>query len=119
MRSLEETLLMAEITRVEVPAALWRKQRMGDLSPADARLLCAAFTADSSESGRFVSVAVASAVLGEASQLVARHPLRAYDAVQLATALAVRSAGIEAVFVCFDDQLNRAAAAEGLEILAT
>jgi len=31
---------------VEVPAALWRKQRTGELSAGDARLLTADFEAD-------------------------------------------------------------------------
>lgn len=43
------------------------------------------------------------------------HPLRAHDAVQLASALAVRAADSEVVgFACFDAGLRGAAAAEGL-----
>ncbi len=43
------------------------------------------------------------------------HPLRAYDAVQLATALAVQAALDDALaFASADRALNAAAAAEGL-----
>ena len=42
------SIAVAQLARVEVPAALWRKQRMGELSANDARLLTADFEADSS-----------------------------------------------------------------------
>jgi predicted nucleic acid-binding protein len=40
------SIAVAQLARVEVPAALWRKQRMGELSAGDARLLTADFEAD-------------------------------------------------------------------------
>ena len=54
-------------------------------------------------------------------KLLERHPLRAYDAVHLATALIVHrllQAGDESglVFLCADNRLNAAAAAEGLAV---
>lgn len=107
---------MAEIARVEVPSALWRKQRLGEMSAGDAQLLGAAFAADISTNGRFSVVAATSVVFANAAELVARHPLRAYDAVQLASALTARDAGVLARFACYDAQLNRAAAAEGLAL---
>ncbi len=46
------------------------------------------------------------------------HGLRAYDAVQLASACAVNAAVPEGTaFVAFDKTLRAAAAAEGLELL--
>lgn len=54
------------------------------------------------------------AVLEAAARLCAVHGLRAYDAVQLASALAVRDAVPECrTFAAFDRQLRAAAAAEG------
>lgn len=117
VRSLDCPLLIATIARVEVPAAIWRKQRIGEMTSRDAQILCAAFAADAA-GNRFSLVDITQAILGEAAALVARHPLRAYDSLQLACALATRRAGVEAQFGCFDDQLNRAAAAEGLVLLA-
>jgi hypothetical protein len=69
-----------------VPAALWRKQRLGELSADDARLLAADFEADyfgaDSEPPRFAAVATTAGILDEAARLCASHGLRAYDAVQ-------------------------------------
>jgi predicted nucleic acid-binding protein len=56
----------------------------------------------------------------EAARLVWRHKLRGADAVHLATALATRQdvpRGSEFYFVSSDVALNRAAAAEGLEVI--
>ncbi|HEU0089887.1 MAG TPA: type II toxin-antitoxin system VapC family toxin [Pseudonocardiaceae bacterium] len=39
-------LIVSALARVEVPAAIWRKHRMGELEPADAAVLIAAFEAD-------------------------------------------------------------------------
>jgi predicted nucleic acid-binding protein len=58
-------------------------------------------------------------VIATARQLLDRHPLRAYDAVQLASALisnqALASAGLAPpVFLSSDDRLLNVANAEGL-----
>ena len=54
------------------------------------------------------------AVTRLAADLLRRHPLRAGDAVHLASAVHLRDHVAEAVgFLAYDDQLNRAAAAEG------
>jgi hypothetical protein len=53
-----------------------------------------------------------------ARQLAYRHPLRAYDAVQLSTALLLHAdllgIGYELTFVCADARLLEIAQAEGL-----
>ena len=116
------SVAVAQLARVEVPGALWRKQRMGELSADDARLLTADFEADyfgtDSEPPRFAAVAVTGSLLDEAARLCASHGLRAYDAVQLSTALAVRRVDESCtVFVAFDRSLRTAAATEGFELL--
>lgn len=113
-----EALVVSAIAAVEVPAAIWRKQRLGELSPEDAALLVRAFSADfhgtGSEPPRFAAVAIGMPILSRAATLVAAHALRAYDAVQLACALAARAADAECRgFACFDRALRGAAAAEG------
>ena len=57
--------------------------------------------------------------LADAAALAWRHQLKGADAVHLATALALRQAfvGVEFYFVSSDVALNRAAAAEGLDVL--
>ena len=52
-------------------------------------------------------------------RLAWKHDLRGYDAAQLAAALAwseaTKDAEDQVVFACFDNDLRRAAVAEGLE----
>jgi predicted nucleic acid-binding protein len=115
-------LVIAELARVEVPAALWRKQRTGELSAADAQLLVADFEADyfgvDGQGPRFAAVRTSADVLDAAAKLVAVHGLRAYDAVQLSCALAAHVAVVElTAMAAFDQQLRAAAAAEGLAVL--
>jgi predicted nucleic acid-binding protein len=115
-------LAISQIARVEVPAALWRKHRMGELSPAAAGVLIAEFEADyfgtKQEPERFAVVLIASEVLDSAATLAGRHRLRAYDAVQLASACALRDLIQDLVFfAAYDTDLNSAAVAEGLGVL--
>jgi uncharacterized protein len=116
------SVAVAQLARVEVPAALWRKQRMGELSADDARLLTADFEADyfgtDSEPPRFAAVAAAGTLLDEAARLCASRGLRAYDAVQLSSALAVRRVDETCTaFAAFDRSLRTAAAAEGFALV--
>lgn len=113
--------VISQLTRVEVPSALRRKQRMGDLDADDAQVLTAAFEADyfggAGEPPRFVAISTTPAVLGEAARFCAVHGLRAYDAVQLASALAARAADSRCRTLAALIDLRRAAATEGLELL--
>lgn len=110
-------LVVSLLARVEIPAAFWRKQRLGEISALDAAVLTAAFEADllDPEAPRFVAVAISAPILTRAARLCASHGLRAYDAVQLSCALTARDAdpGCES-FACFDADLRDAAAAHGL-----
>ena len=71
-------------------------------------------------STHFHVLPVSDVILNQVRRLVGAHPLRAYDAVQLAAALELHSqrtafGGLSPVtFVSADQILNRAAAAEGL-----
>ncbi len=106
------------LARAEVPAALWRKVRTGELSMDDAALLTLAFEADwhgePAHDGRFTVVALPTSVAADAATLCSRHPLTAYDAVQLASALAVHAEEPDLAFSTFERRLARAAGAEGL-----
>jgi predicted nucleic acid-binding protein len=116
-------LVVSQLARVEVPAALWRKHRMGELAATDAGVLVADFEADYfgdiDEPPRFSVVAVTVAVVDAAAHLVGVHGLRAYEAMQLASALSVADAVPEGVdFLAYDGALTAAAAAEGLTVPA-
>lgn len=121
VRSLE-TIVVSVVARVEVPAAIWRKEREGSLSARDADLLAAAFEADylgvGDERPVFSAVAVNSDLLDSAAGLVAVHGLRAYDGVQLASALAARDVDPDCSgFACFDGGLRTAASRSGLTLI--
>lgn len=115
-------LAVSALARVEVVAAIWRKQRLGELDVVDAHVLVAAFEADyhgtTTRSPRFVAVEISAEMLERAAELLAVHGLRAYDVVQLASALTVREADPGCrTFVAFDGQLRRAAALQRFTLL--
>jgi len=117
-----DTLVVSALARVEVPAALWRKARTGELEDAAASTLVSAFEfdfhGDSNAKSRFTVLSLAEPVLIAAAREAARHALRAYDAVQLASALAVREIDPRCNhFACFDSELRRAASRAGFLLL--
>ncbi len=107
--------VVSSLARVEVPAALWRKHRMSQLTAQDAALLASDFAAEWHDpAGHFAPVLVQGQVLERAAALVAVYGLRAYDGVQLACAAAARDADPQVDgFLCFDAVLSDAAAREG------
>ncbi len=118
----QELLVVSGLVRVEVPSALWRKQRDGQLTSTVARLLVDGFEADldgvPGGRWRFVTIRVSRSALAQAAQLVAVHGLRSLDAIQLASALQARSAAPDVeTFACFDERLASAAAAEGFRVV--
>jgi predicted nucleic acid-binding protein len=122
VREIVGPIVISVLAEVEVPAAMWRKHRLGEISAADAGVLCAEFAADVVGDDlpipRFAVVGASDDVVAMAIDAVARHPLRAYDAVQLASALVVRRT-LEDLdgFVAFDVALRAAAVAEGLALV--
>lgn len=117
-----QDVVVSSLARVEVPAAVARKQRLGELTEDQAAVLVRAFEWDWTDGGTgdgaYAVVEPGETVLALAAFLVSRHPLRAYDAVQLASAVAARDAEPElARFACFDGQLASAARAEGFTTL--
>lgn len=118
IRSLD-AMLVSQICRVEVPAAIWRKNRMLTLTSEDARVLIRAFENDLFEpDGVLVPIRLTEGILDDAAALTATHGLRAYDAVQLATAKAARAIEPDCGTVAaFDDQLREAAVREDFQLL--
>jgi len=70
--------------------------------------------------GRYTVLELTPVLLAEAMRLANSHELRAYDAVQLAAVLELKrqwvDAGISVVLVSADQDLNDAAAVEGLTV---
>lgn len=104
---------------VEVYSALARRRREGSVPASDCSIAAQAFTAHSATEYEFVELNLD--VVALARDLLERHPLRAYDAVQLASALvanhALQAAHLPSlVFLSADDRLNAAAVVEGLTV---
>ena len=113
------TLLTARITLVETYSALARRRREGSVPAADCRIAAQALTAHSATEYEFVELDMN--IVSLTRDLLERHPLRAYDAVQLASAIVANRALVAAqlsplVFVSADARLNAIAAAEGLTV---
>ena len=110
---------LAQITGVEVVSALTRRAHSGSLSARDAAIATGKFRHDFTN--RYVAVDITIALINSAMQLAEAYALRGYDAVQLAAALDVNSywhaLGMQPLtLVSADNDLNAAAAAEGLAV---
>lgn len=109
--------LTARITMVEFHSALARRRREGTVPTADCDVACQAFDAHSVTEYDFVELHLE--VVQLAQHLLNHHPLRAYDAVQLASALFANRVLVTQhlpalTFVSADERLTLVAEAEGL-----
>lgn len=110
------TLALLGLTRVEFRAAIRKRERAGDVTGDDADRLVESL--DDDFTNLYLVQPVTELVIGEAAALLDRHPLRAYDAMQLAGCILLRArVGKHATFVCADVQLLRAAEEEGLTVI--
>lgn len=115
----DNTVILSEITLVEVAAALAAKQRASQgLALAERDRALGRFLQDCAES--FLLLQIDRSVIDQAVELTQSHRLRGYDAVQLASALLANDELVEQehsplVFVACDDDLLVAARAEGLQ----
>ena len=106
----------SRLSEVEVASALVRRARDGSLSPAERDR---ALSTLSDDMRSFYVVELFPEIARVARGLLLRHPLRASDAVQLASSTHVRESAEEDVFfVAFDGRLNEAAIGEGLTLLS-
>ena len=107
--------VVSQVAWVEFQSALALKRRTRELADID---LDAARQSFQAESPRYHRVGTDPALFAEAGNLAWQHDLRAYDAVQLASAhRAAASAGAALQFCSFDKALTRAALASGLNTL--
>ena len=105
-----EAVATSAVAYAEARAAFARLSRERHVTPAAHRRIKAALDADWP---RYVVVHVTDAVCLRAGELAERRPLRGFDAVHLASYLAlVESADADLAFSSFDRSLARAATAE-------
>ncbi len=115
--SANHRLISSRISIVEVASAFNRSRREGRVSDTDYSRLAADFAALCISEYRLLDLN--DVVIERARQLLEQHPLRAYDAVQLASALSANEALVAAgqpalTFLAGDDRLLAAARSEGL-----
>lgn len=111
------TIIVAQITQVEIVSGAARRQRDGQISARTAhavRLLI-----DRHASREYIVIGLTGQVIQRAENLLESYALRAYDSLQLASALEsntrLLTAGLTPlVFVSADVRLLTAAVAEGL-----
>ena len=109
-------IALCAISQVELHSAIRRRQRAGDLTDEVANEAVERF--ELHITNRFLRQSVSDQVIDLASDLVARHFLRAYDAVQLAGCLVLKATARESpIFVCADQHLLVAARSEHLTVL--
>jgi predicted nucleic acid-binding protein len=106
-------IVVARITHAEILATLARARREGVITePQRAR----AFERVEADFRELNLVEIRGPVLSRVAPLVLRHPLRGYDAVQLAAALTVKDQGGAIQFWSADQRLADAARQEGLRV---
>lgn len=110
-------IVVAQITGVEVVAALSRQVRMGKASGAAAATAISTFRSDFQT--KYTVLSLTPQLLEEAMNLAELHRLRGYDATQLAVAVdleaEMRTDGVGPLtLISADLELNQAALAEGL-----
>lgn len=111
-------VLIAEITQVEVVAALTRRGRGAGMTPQTASQACNRFRAHTSSKYQLVSLGQ---IIRNAVLQAEVHALRGYDAVQLATALEANKVALAnglspLTFISADNELNKVAQIEGLMV---
>lgn len=106
----------SRLAYVETHAAVSSAQRAGRLSRRDAGK---ALTCFAEHWGEIAIVDAGRDVVAHAAQLAARRGLRGYDAVHLASALAVSDDLNDALMITWDERLGEASYAEGISVVRT
>lgn len=117
--ALPPLLFTSRMAIVEVMSAFARRVRDGSLASDEFATARDAFRGDCLNEYQIMPPTMT--VIDLACTLLERHPLRAYDAIHLATALGAQqflaAHGYPTLtFLCADDRLNRVAAVEGLAV---
>lgn len=104
------------ITSLEIASAFYRRHRMNELSSEELALALQTYAAHSHN--EYLLIPYSEALLNTAGTLLARHPLRTLDAIQLAAALILQSTcppdASPLTFVSADDRLIAVARLEKL-----
>lgn len=113
-------IYVSRVTSVEVVSAVARRSKAGNITSQDAMATIARFLHH--VRSEYQLIELSPELTDDAIRLAEMHALRAYDAIQLAAALAVRQVRArlgapDLVLVSADLELNSAAAIEGLTVI--
>lgn len=104
------------LTPLEITSAFYRRRRMNELSEEEVALALQTYRSHSHR--EYVLVPYSEALMSTAETLLARHPLRTLDAIQLAAALTLKSTfpvnDVPLTFLSADDRLIAVAQQEHL-----
>jgi predicted nucleic acid-binding protein len=107
----------SRLSEIEVASALTRRAREGAFTVAERDRALESLEKDF---GALIIVEFTPEITVGARALLLRHPLRAGDAVQLASCLYLqREIGQSLPFVAFDDRLTEAARQQGLTVASS
>ncbi len=110
-------VIVMRLTRVEVMSAVTRRQREGVIDQRVVQGIDQLLTRHFSQ--QYTVIPLSEPLVSVAVRLLTAHPLRAYDAVQLAAAVQVNRRLVAQqltpiTFMCADTRLLQIASAEGL-----
>lgn len=109
------SVIIAQATLVELVSALARRQREGSINPKDFIAQRNSFLYHAKT--QYQTIRFTNLVIAQAQRLVGQYPLRAFDAIQLASALTAQARlKNPCIFVGCDQRLLEAAKAENLEV---
>jgi predicted nucleic acid-binding protein len=114
LHAIDETVVAAAITPLEVASVLWRRRHAGKLT-LSAHGLAERLFAVVSQS--WLEIAYTPEITDIARDLLGRHALRSLDALQLASAISVAGNARSLPFVTLDEKLALAARSEGFVVL--
>ena len=117
--ALYPVLVVSQLLIVEMTSAFNRRLREGTVNRSDYARMMDAFRDDCLIEYKIMPLN--ESIIDLACELLERHPLRAYDAIHLGTALAINrllaTHRMPALtFLCADERLLNAATAEGLAV---
>lgn len=117
--TLNNEFFVAAITGVEIVAAIARRACHGSIAVADAALVCNQLRSDLQTDYQVIEIT--EEIINSAMALAETQGLRGYDAVPLAAGRAINELcganGLPPIiFISADEELNLAAATEGLLI---
>jgi hypothetical protein len=117
--TLDNDFFVAAITGVEIIAAITRRARNGSISTTDAAVVCNQLRSDLQNDYQVIEIT--EEIINSGMTLAEAQGLRGYDTVQLAAGCAINELCVDSglppiILVSADDELNLAAANEGLLI---